>query len=287
MWWIHWYLLQTFHWNWSSRLSSNDPYTSRQHQALISKATYLTIQTPCLAQEGPHLEKAGIISPQPQTLFLPSFLFQEKGPIHTWGHLQDGNRLQENEWAAHILALHTDENKIFQKPHSRKLFFKLDARSGYYNITVAEDIWKYTAFTNEYGKYEFPCVLFGKPVTPSYFTRVINETLKGLDFCFAFLDNIIIYSKTEKPGPNETGIYPPTQRKPQIKIDKMWLFKIPNTPPWTFILTRRNIPLTRKLDAIKAMILPKIVKSSVLRTNRPLQKPYQSLCWQHPYTDTS
>ena len=32
---------------------------------------------------------------------------------------------------------------------------------------------------------------------PIYFTLMIKETLKPLDFCFTYLDDIIIYSKPE------------------------------------------------------------------------------------------
>ena len=88
-------------------------------------------------------------------------------------------------------------DRIFSKLNGSKLFSALDVRSGYYNITIAEDSRQYTAFTTEYRKYEFLRVPIGIHVTPSYFTLMINETLKGLDFCFAYLDDIIIYSKTE------------------------------------------------------------------------------------------
>ena len=59
------------------------------------------------------------------------------------------------------------------------------------------DITISTAITTEHGKYEFLGVPFGILVAPSYFILMTNETLKGLYFCFAYLDNIIIYSKTE------------------------------------------------------------------------------------------
>ena len=74
----------------------------------------------------------------------------------------------------------------------------LDFRSGYYNITVAIDSIKYTTFTTKYGEHECLRVPLRICVAPSYSTLMINETLKGSDFCFAYLDDIIIYSKTEK-----------------------------------------------------------------------------------------
>ena len=96
-------------------------------------------------------------------------------------------------------------DRIFSKLHRTKLFSTLDVRSGYNNITMVEHGRKYTAFTTEYGKYEFLCVPFGIHVTPRYFVIMINENLKGLDVCFTYLDSIIIYSKTDREYLNQNG----------------------------------------------------------------------------------
>ena len=40
---------------------------------------------------------------------------------------------------SHTLVLHIDENKIFTKLHSAKLFSTLNVTSGYSNITMAGD----------------------------------------------------------------------------------------------------------------------------------------------------
>ena len=86
-----------------------------------------------------------------------------------------------------------DENQenILKIPW-HKLFSTLDVRSDYYNINVAEGSHKYTAFTTEYGKYEFLHVPFGIQIDPRYFTMMINETLNGLDYCSAYLHVIVI-----------------------------------------------------------------------------------------------
>ena len=89
-------------------------------------------------------------------------------------------------------------DRIFSKLHGTKLFSTFEIQSGYYNITVDENSRKCTAFTTEHRKYEFLCVPFGKNVTPNYFAMNMNEILKGLNICFACLDNIIIYSTTKR-----------------------------------------------------------------------------------------
>ena len=68
-----------------------------------------------------------------------------------------------------------------------KFFSTLDIRSGYYHITIAENSRKYAVFTTEYDKYEFLWVPFGIHLEPSYFTLMMNESLKGLGICFVYL----------------------------------------------------------------------------------------------------
>ena len=55
-----------------------------------------------------------------------------------------------------------------------------------------------TAFTTENLKYEFPQTPFGIHIAPSYVTLVINETLKRLELCFAYQNDITTFSESEK-----------------------------------------------------------------------------------------
>ena len=50
-----------------------------------------------------------------------------------------------------------------------------------------------------FGKYEFNMVPFGIAQAPAYFQALISKILKGLHkFTVTYLDNIIIFSKTEE-----------------------------------------------------------------------------------------
>ena len=144
--------------------------------------------------------------------------------------------------------------RIFSKPYGAKLFSTLDVQSGYYNITVDEHSRKSTAFTTEYRKYEFLHIPFGIHVVPNYFAMMINETLKGLDFCFAYLDSIINYSKIAKEhldhmrqifdSINEANI--------KLKLTKYDFFKSQHF--LGHLLSEEGIsPLSEKLGAIKPM----------------------------------
>ena len=55
------------------------------------------------------------------------------------------------------------------------------------------------AFVTPFGKWEFNMVPFGLPQALAYFQALISEVLKGLShFTIAYLDNIIIFSKTKE-----------------------------------------------------------------------------------------
>ncbi len=78
------------------------------------------------------------------------------------------------------------------------MFTKLDLRGAYNLIRIKEgEEWK-TAFRYRYGHYEYTVMPFGLTNAPVSCMRMINEILREyLDrICIAYLDDILIYSKT-------------------------------------------------------------------------------------------
>jgi hypothetical protein len=81
-----------------------------------------------------------------------------------------------------------------------KVFTKLDVIAAFHRLRVAEgDEWK-TAFRTRFGLYEWMVTPFGLSNAPSTFQRYINWALRDIldDFCSAYIDDIIIYSKNPK-----------------------------------------------------------------------------------------
>ena len=83
---------------------------------------------------------------------------------------------------------------------------------------------------------------------------MINETLKGLDFCFAYLDDFNIYSTSEK----EHGDYVCQvsdclyQANIKIKLTKGYFLKAQLHFLGTSTLTRMYITFLQKPDVIKS-----------------------------------
>ena len=77
-------------------------------------------------------------------------------------------------------------------------FSKLDANSAYWQVRIAEEDRKKTAFTTKYGLYEFVRMGFGLCNAPATFSRAMDLILRGLNWevVLAFLDDVVVLGKS-------------------------------------------------------------------------------------------
>ena len=85
---------------------------------------------------------------------------------------------------------------IFSKLNGSKYFTTLDLRAGYHHIPLDKSSIPKTAFNLPFGKYEYVKVPFGLAQAPAYFQELMTSILKDFNFAIAYLDDIIIFSKT-------------------------------------------------------------------------------------------
>ena len=85
---------------------------------------------------------------------------------------------------------------IFSKLNGATYFTMLDLRAGYHHIPLDKPSILKTAFNSPFGKYKCIKFPFGLAQEPAYFQELRTGILKDFNFMIAYLDDIIIFTKT-------------------------------------------------------------------------------------------
>ena len=85
---------------------------------------------------------------------------------------------------------------IFSKLNGATYFTTLDLCTGYHHIPLDKSSIPKMAFNSPFGKFEYNKVPFGLAHAPASFQELMTGILKDFPFAIAYLDDIIIFSKT-------------------------------------------------------------------------------------------
>jgi hypothetical protein len=91
-------------------------------------------------------------------------------------------------------------NILFDQLAGAKVFSKVDLRSCYHQIKILPDDVLKTAFSTRYGSYEYLVMSLGLTNALAHFMYLMNSVfMPELDkFVMVFIDDILIYSKSEE-----------------------------------------------------------------------------------------
>ena len=154
-------------------------------------------------------------------------------------------------------------DELYAKLQGYKIFSTLDLRSGYYHIGLSHSAKPKTAFVRSgMGKYEFNRVPFGLAQAPAHFQKLINEVLTDCNFAIGYLDDIIIFSKTEEEHLEhlETIFNRLREAGLKLKLQKCSFFKKHIQYLGHLISDEGIQPLPEKLESIAKMPIPKNAK---------------------------
>jgi hypothetical protein len=121
---------------------------------------------------------------------------------------------------------------LFEQLRGAQVFSKIDLKSGYHQWRIREEDIEKTAFCTRYGHYEFIVMSFGLTNAPAAFMEAMNRMLHEFldDFVVMFLDDILIYSKTEAEHEQHLRLIPGSLRENQFygKLKKcaFWLSEV-------------------------------------------------------------
>ena len=108
-------------------------------------------------------------------------------------------------------------------------FSKIDLRDAYNRIRIhPDDRWK-TAFRTRYGHFEYTVMPFGLTNAPATFQAYVHKALAGLVdvFCVAYLDDILIFSRTYQEHIKHLRLVLERLRKFELyaKLSKCFFFR--------------------------------------------------------------
>ena len=151
---------------------------------------------------------------------------------------------------------------IFSKLNGATYFTTLDLHAGYHHIPLDRSSIPKTTFISPFRKYEYVKVLFGLTQVPAYFQELMTGILKDFPFAIAYLDNIIIFSKTSQEHLSHIHMVFEKLKSANLSMKKSKCSFFSKVIQYLgHILSATGIqPLPSKMHAIQHMNLPTMPK---------------------------
>ncbi|WVZ73577.1 hypothetical protein U9M48_021865, partial [Paspalum notatum var. saurae] len=139
-----------------------------------------------------------------------------------------------------------------------------DQLQGYHQMKIRPSEIPQTAFITRFGLYEYTVMSFGLTNTPAYFMNLMNKVfMEYLDkFVVVFIDDILIYSKTEEEHEEHLRLVLQKLREHKLyaKLSKceFWLDQVPFLG---YIVSKGGIMVDpSKISSVMDWKVPEIVK---------------------------
>ena len=107
---------------------------------------------------------------------------------------------------------------LFNQLRGARVYSKIDFHTSYHQLRVRETNIPKTAFRTRYGHFEFMVIPFGLIYVPTAFMDLLHRVFQPyLDqFVVVFLDDILIYSQSERKHEYHLRIFFTVAERPSI-----------------------------------------------------------------------
>lgn len=142
------------------------------------------------------LEKMGIIKKVNVPTEWVNSIVVIKKPNNELRICLDPQDLNKNLKREHFPMATVEE--IMGKMSEACIFSRLDAKKGFYQISLSEESSKLTTFNTPFGRYCFRKLPFGLNVAPEIFYKHFSQLLEGLEGVQVYMDDILVFGKNEE-----------------------------------------------------------------------------------------
>jgi hypothetical protein len=156
-----------------------------------------------------------------------------------------------------------DIAELLDRLAGAKMFSKLDLRSGYHQVRMAERDVEKTAFTTHLGAFEWLVMPMGLTNAPATFQRLMNDVLRPFHaFARVYLDDIVIFSASAAEHEAHVKQVLDALRKNQLRLNpSKCVFHVTTINFLGHVVSPGRVSMEPdKVEAVRAWALPRTKK---------------------------